>query len=488
MNVLILVNGAPYHRPFFARVGEALERAGHKAFYAVDSHSTEFMHPAAALPAERTSVFSDFFEANYEKCPLTSEFVRLNLWTALFPDLDRAEYSSTMLRRREGYYERLAENLVAYFADLIARHRIDAIVYESVSNAFAYVAYLVAKTRGVRYVGFGMSRLPGRIDVTDQAYYRHSRTERLFKGILAGTTEVPEAARTAAAEYLTNLDKKRPDYVTVNGFMTWSPFRRYARVDALTNYLRALRFYLSSPRRHEFAYQLSNPLVVYPEHFARETVRWARSLVLKRRYVEPADLSKPFFVYPLQYHPESSCAVDGAYFNDDLVNVLNTAMNLPPGHLLYVKDHPYAFAQAPMSLYRRIRRVPNVRLIDWTIDSKHLIRHARAVVTSTSSFGFEAILLGKPVFVLGHPFYDFHPLARRVRSWDEAFDQFVDYDKVRARPEEIRAFVEAYFLSSRAGSYDLKSNVDNPDAIDLIAKIIVDEAAPPPRSEAVRHA
>jgi hypothetical protein len=269
--------------------------------------------------------------------------------------------------------------------------------------------------------------------------------------------------------------------------MTWSPFRRYARTSALTNYLRAMRFFLSNPRGHEYAFQVSNPLVIYPEHFAREVVRWFKSMWLKRRYMRPVDPTKAFFVYPLQYHPESSCAVDGAYFNDDLVNVVNTAMNLPPNHLLYVKDHPYAFAQAPMALYRRIRRIPNVRLVDWTFDSKKLIRHARAVVTSTSSFGFEAVLLGKPVFVLGHPLYDFHPLVRQVRSWDQAFEQFCNYEQGRASPREIHAFLEAYFMSSHAGSYDLKSNVDNNDAVDRIARLIIEECAARPSAPAVAH-
>jgi capsule polysaccharide modification protein KpsS len=485
MNILILINGAVYHRPFFARVGDALVHDGHDVRFALDSHWTDFTSPSTALPPDRTSYFSDFFEANYARCPLAPEFTKLNLWTAMFPDLDRAEYSTTLLRRRPGYYERLLENLVAYFADLCDRYRIDAMVYETVSNAFSYIASLVAHQRGIRYVGFGSSRLPGHVDVTDQAYFRHARTERLYKDIVAGAARVPRDIRERAAEYVANLDTKRADYVVSNAFMTWNPLRRYARTDAIRAVFEAYRFYFSSPRKHEYAFQLPNPLVVYPEQLARETARWAKAVLLKTVYVEQPDLERPYFIYPLQYHPEASCAVDGAYFNDDLVNIINTSINLPPNHLLYVRDHPHAFAQAPLSLYRRINRLPNVRFVDWTFDSRSLIRSARAVVTSTSSFGFESILLGKPVYVLGHPFYDFHPLVRRIRSWDEAFSQFSEYGEIQAKPPEIQALAEAYFLSSRKGSYDLKAKIGDPEAVACIVKLIVEEASSEPATPQV---
>jgi hypothetical protein len=279
-----------------------------------------------------------------------------------------------------------------------------------------------------------------------------------------------------ATEYLASVDTKRADYVVNSAFMTWNPLRRYARMNALTAVMESCRFYFSNPRAHEFAFQIPNPFVVYPEQLAREMARWFKATLLRVRYVEQPDLERKYFIYPLQYHPESSCAVDGTYFNDDLINIINTAINLPPNHLLYVRDHPHAFAQAPLHLYRRLTRLPNVRFIDWRFDAKRLMRSAQAIVTSTSSFGFEAILLGKPVYVLGHPFYDFHPLVRRVRSWDEAFSQFADYKDVHAEPREIRALLDAYVWSSRKGSFHLKAGIDDPEAIAVVANVIVEEA------------
>jgi len=41
MNVLILVNAAQEHRPFYARVGEELVRRGHDVQFALDSHYTD---------------------------------------------------------------------------------------------------------------------------------------------------------------------------------------------------------------------------------------------------------------------------------------------------------------------------------------------------------------------------------------------------------------------------------------------------------------
>lgn len=472
LRILILINGAQEHRPFYAKVGADLLARGHDVQYCLDSHYTDFLYPDAKLPADRVHYFSDYFRENEHRRELPRELSDLPAWRMAFPDVDRLMY--TRFGRGAGdarYFESYLANLGHFFVDLFDRYTFDAVVYENVSNTLSYFAYEVAQRRGARYIGFVPSRIPGRLDVLDYRFARDTRLATVFEELRRGRRTIGPDVRAFVDDYLTHFDEKVPDYVATLHPFSMSLWQRYAQTRSLQRFTRsvAYRFKAREDLRHT---QLADPLYVFPEQFALEAWKHVKRRWLERLYVKAPDLTAKYFLYPLQFHPESSSSVDGYGFPHEWANVTGIARNLPFGMRLYVKDHKHAAGREAYGFYEKVARIPNVVLVHPDVDAKVLMRRAQAVVVTTTTMGYEACVLGKPVFVLGHPFYDFFPSCVSLSTFDGAHEQFAKYDSIRVARADIECLVAAYYLTSTDGMLDVLVQYDDPKATRWIADVV----------------
>jgi hypothetical protein len=474
MKILILVNGAPFHRPFYTNVGRQLAASGHTVHYAVDSHYTDAIYPETKFPST-AHYFSDYFKA-HPRTEVPPGLRNENLWLAMYPDFDRFTHSEAAWRSDPAYYDRVLASMSRFFWELFECEGYSRIVYESVSNAFAYVGYLVAKQFGATYVGFAPSKLPGRLDVSISQYHRNPRLPGLYADVLAGRVQVPDEADRFVAEYRDTFTRKRPDYIVAHDRISRNPLSRYLRVDSFRRVARSIGYQIAHRDDFEHAYQLPDLSRIYPRQLTWEILRSLRVRELRARYYAAPDLSRRFFVYPMQFHPESTTSVNAPFYVDELTLIRNIAASMPYGMQLYVKDHRHVAAgRQPLSFYRALSRLPNVTLVDPDVDAKAMVARSRGVITNTSTMGFEALVLGRPVFLFGHTFYDFHPMARRLASYDELFDALKKVDEITpASEEQTRAFLASYYMSTYPASYDLPKRFADATLIRTVAGVILD--------------
>ena len=479
LRVLIIINGALEHRPFYGRVGAELIARGHDVQFLLDSHYTDFLYPEVELDASRTHYFSDYFQRHYGRTELPSELAGSNAWTMAFPDIDRLMFTRFGPGAGDGHhYESMLANLGHFLVELFDRYRFDAVVYENVSNAIAYFSYEVAKKRGAKYLGFVPSRLPGRTDVVDYKYARDSALKEVFEQLRDGRIRAAPEVEAWVTSYLEQFDEKVPDYMGKHHPFEMGMLRRYARASSWRRFTRSVAYRFSRSNDLKFS-QLADPLFVFPEQVMKEGLKHARRFVAQHRFYDHApNLDGKYFVYALQFHPESATSVDGAAFNDEWSNVVGIARNLPFGMRLYVKDHKHAAGREPLAFYERVARIPNVTLVHPDVPTKALIRNAQAVVVLTTTMGYEALVLGKPVFVLGHPFYEFAPGCVRVPSFDEAHDLFARYAEFVPPREAVRALIAAYYMTSVPGSLDILTQYDDLDVVRWIADTIQSRLGP----------
>lgn len=118
---------------------------------------------------------------------------------------------------------------------------------------------------------------------------------------------------------------------------------------------------------------------------------------------------RPFCLYALHTQPESSIDVAGSYFSDQIALVTFIARSLPASHELYVKVHPTDVDGKPLSFYRKIARLPGVRLINYDADSRDLVKRASIVFTLTGTIGYEAALMGQTVVTFAKNYFNDMP-------------------------------------------------------------------------------
>lgn len=157
---------------------------------------------------------------------------------------------------------------------------------------------------------------------------------------------------------------------------------------------------------------------------------------------------EPYIAFPLQHVPEAGiCSQSPRWVRQDVI-VEQLAINAPGGLRIAIKEHPRTFGNRGKSFFAPLAALPNVVVCHPGVDTFTFLSRAEAVVSITGTTGFEALLLGKRVGVLGRPFYSAYPGVKLLNYPD---DLFAALDDAAWRPdamvEERRAFLAAYLQS-----------------------------------------
>lgn len=453
MNILLLSNSAPNYHHFFKALVTLFQAEGAKVTVAVDSHFSLEENRLTDLHFAEINEFSNWFVSHKTDADLLARYADCNLNNMLLSDFERAQTYGIWGRGIDlSWYDRLKSALLSFFEDIFARHAINTVLYENVSNSFSYFALVVAQKHGARYMGIGGSRLPGRFTVSNDPL-EDVATKKAFEAIRSGELTPADEQREWARDYLSRIETITPDYMKINGLDRLGLFRRYFRRDRLGR-IQALLRHVRDSRTDNF--QIGNPLLTHLGLFRRNLLRRLRANWVRKLYQQPVSGEK-FLLYPLHFHPESSTSIlAGSWLNEYEV-ISNIAFNLPEGMRLYVKDHVSAWAFPSLDFYRRIRALPNVRLLPPEALTKQLIRQSEAVITLTSTVGYEALLMKRRVFLYGRVFYEFHKGVTRIENpmllhslFKEHLARPVDWDEAYNLD-----FICAYHASTLPGSLNL---------------------------------
>lgn len=127
-------------------------------------------------------------------------------------------------------------------------------------------------------------------------------------------------------------------------------------------------------------------------------------------------INEKFCLYTLHTQPESSVDVQASYFSDQFSLVKLIARSLPASHILYVKVHPTDVDGKARRFYNAIKRIPNVRLVDFDVDTRMLVIKSDLIFALTGTVAYEAGLLRKPVIVFAKNYFNSLPTVEYCES------------------------------------------------------------------------
>lgn len=410
MNILLLSNSAPNYHHFFKALVSLFVKDGAMAVVAVDSAFSRCENKLDELDAKEIYEFAAFFRNHITDHVILARYADFNLNAALLSDFERAQtYKIWGGNTNVDYFDRLKSALLSFYEMIFEMHQTDMVLYENVSNSFAHFALFVAQRKGKPYLGLGGSRLPGRFSVSSDPM-KDDAVAKAFEAIRTGQLAPDSKVRHWARAYIDGIETIVPDYMKINGLDQLGLIKRYFRHDRIMKIVALLRHAADS---RTDAFQIGNPLLTHLALFRRNVARRFRSGKVRKLYQNPV-AGERFLLYPLHFHPEASTSIlAGAWLNEYEV-IRNVAFNLPEGLRLYVKDHVSAWAFPDLDFYRRLLALPNVRLLPPEAPTKKLIRCSEAVITLTSTVGYEALLLKRRVLLFGEVFYAFHKGVTRV--------------------------------------------------------------------------
>lgn len=323
-------------------------------------------------------------------------------------DYDRDNYYHSVNPKENNFWGNVSKNLYGFFENIFKDRAFDFVFYENVSNGLAYTAAKVAEKYDVQYLGLTASRLPGKSLFS-------TLDDSLSREIMQCLEQLPELSQEKYSEiknYVTNIQHIQPDYMKNNGLSSINFMSKVFKKRDFT--------FIAETIRQTFVgksvlFQVGNPLLKSFYMNFREVERWFCVKKIKNLFNDDLT-SQPFYLYPLHYHPESSTSIL-AKFYDEYNLIRNLAFSLPQGKCLVVKDHISATGYEGLEFYKKILKLPNVKLANPNLNSKELIKKSLGVFTLTSTVGYEAVLMNKPVAVFGDVFYMGHPLVYQCRGY-----------------------------------------------------------------------
>ncbi|MEP9357614.1 hypothetical protein [Sphingomonas sp. KR3-1] len=481
---VLLINSAPFSREYFAELGRAFGEVGATVSYVLDSRVTDVLSGQGDnLPDSH--YFTDFCQ-EWKRSGATLRPSSDLTWSSLLSDFDRfLTYGFTPPLTKSGSlgHGDLLALLEAFFEKTFDEIQPDAVVYEPISNSFAIAAYRAAKRRGIPFFSVQGGRIPGRyIEVSPTGSLRDHvalgdlLTKVLREGVRAETRQIAE-------DYIASIDNQTPDYMKKGGdgasLMAASLISKYANREKFDRFTRALRYRRTHREDMGLAYQVGDPLLVSWAMFRRQVKRRLRFRAVTKLFQAKVQ-GERYFLYPLHFHPEASTSVLAPDYIDEMSVIRAIAFRLPVGVKLVVKEHPSATALQPLSFYRDLAALPNVELVAPELNAKLLARKAIGVICITSTLGFEAALLNKPVVALGDVIYGYFPNVRMVEHFgdlDAALDWAMAYEPLD--PERIVEAMAAYVEYLDEGAFSFKGSLQDPAAIDQVARVLLGKLSGP---------
>ncbi len=292
--------------------------------------------------------------------------------------------------------------------DLLDRIRPDVIVGEGTDDLLSLVLYYSARERSIPYLITYASPAPNRIAIYGNAGNHWEKVEEIY--LRLRESSLTQEQRTRAAGLIREYREKDilPTYLK-GGYN-----RLFSGRELPLLYAVARRNRLDRSHRLDPSYSGT-----VAEVLMRKSKRVFRAAISARRYFQQPVKGERYVFFPLQMEPECSTLVFAPFYTNQLHVIECLAKSLPIDHLLYVKEHPVMQGRRPLSFYRAARSLPNVRLISPGMISHQLIRSASAVAVITSSVGWEALMHGKPVIVLGNVWFDACNLVRKIRAMSD---------------------------------------------------------------------
>ncbi len=356
-------------------------------------------------------------ERDFDRWSLYPSFERRVYYTGPYrPDLAACSRAVAFM---EGVFDRLGP--------------FDAVVSENVSCFFVDVAFREAERRGVPVLGFCAGRVPGAFNVC---------LDRL--GIVMLENPMPFAKGIERPpEYMANWTSNLMEFslLRASGSLLRNLLRSFQVRDVPSLEIGSLR----KLQRNAYV------------NFLKRRVRHFRSAWWHGVFepdVRFHDTSLDV-LFPLQYRPEASTSVLARHYGDDKEIIRNIAFSLPSRARLFVKEHRSALGIREPRFYREILRYPSVHVVDANYPLKENLHRFDAVVTLTSTAGFEALQAGVPVIVLGRPFFADYPGALAVGSFAELETALRSLKKREGRPVPRPEVLERYLRVCFPGSFNV---------------------------------
>ena len=194
------------------------------------------------------------------------------------------------------------------------------------------------------------------------------------------------------------------------------------------------------------------------------------ALRMRGLYTPLADAGR-FVYYPLHVPADMALTLRSPQYLDQLALVDYLLRIVPATHRIAIKEHPAQVGALPSARIRALkRRYDNLVVLPPTTNNYAVLERASAIVSVNSKSGAEALLVGKPVLVLGDAFYSRCELVTRVAALADLPSALEGALRAAAPdPASVRGYFQTVYDRSLPGEL----YVADADNVDIFAGSLI---------------
>ena len=364
--------------------------------------------------------------------------------------------------------QKIMKLLISLFSIIFSESKPDIFINEEIAIFSSYLMYFFCRKHDAKYLGFSNPRQIG--DKKTGLVNSYKNNFYLLDEMYLKDDFSSEQLKESE-DFINNFREKEviPPYMLTGAFRKKRPKIKDVII-ALAKY-----FYHSIK-----PFPKADYMRYYYRKLKLKEANFYFKYLRQRKYYSLPDFTEKYYYFPLHFQPEASTLVAAPNYEKQLFAMDLLAKKIPIGAKLYIKEHFSILGHREMSFYMSLKKYPNVKLISPWENSHELIKKSEGVITLTGTAGWETVLYGKPVFVLGNVFYKSFKFTNAIDNINELPDIIKDHktkhiskDQYR---EELIKYVAAYINSSKDGvSYLNDKKLHDKENIKNLSKIIINE-------------
>lgn len=298
-----------------------------------------------------------------------------------------------------------------FWRGILTEYRPSAVVNEIVAIEISEVLQIEARKLAIDHYSWMISPFKDKSFYWQESPFHSSLNSDVFH------KQPTEESMDFSSRYinkLKTLDNVKPFYAeNLYGRLSLSRLFSMVRI-TIISFFNFCRLKLKRKNRYFYPYYMGDKSVLI-----NNLKNYYNSIIFKYDSIEDYEQCDLVF-YPLHYEPEASIIYMSEFYEDQLNLIRNFSKCLRHNQVLAVKEHPQQPGVLLNKEYRKLRkRLSNVMFLPAEYSTKTLILKCELILTQTSTAGWEAIILGKPVVVIGKVFYDKYPFINNFVSFEE---------------------------------------------------------------------
>lgn len=347
------------------------------------------------------------------------------------------------------FYEISAARSAANFRRILAatraffeQHRPAGVVQKLGGEPFRLAFDFVASQLGAWnvYIGSFPNIFP------DRAFIHSNILFERQPGKAVPPDVTPEVSARVEAAVAAHIGKKEPISYPVQQELSERDFPALLQSAIAGSY--RLPLMLALRRRRYLARQLANGLYA-------------------RRLVAGLPAKGSYFFFPLHVTNDSQITLRNPAYKDQIGLIRTICRALPDGTKLVVKMHPGLDGMLEVSALRALKAIDNCVIVDTSHRAMDIVRDAKGVIVINSTVALEALLLERPVIVLGMWALSGHGLTIDVQSLNDLPTAFAQTEAFTPSREKLMRLLGACYQEMAPANY-FKSRFDGHAVVDFL--------------------